>query len=241
MTGQSTELARKSITLAPPKKREGFLVSISGIDGSGKSSNTIALCDSLARMDFPVKRAWTGHKPILSYPIFAIVRLLGYTHRVRFRGLVFFRREILRNRAIATLWPLFIAMDYVLNGIPSVTIPLHRGRIVVSDRYSYDVTAQLVQEAHIGNRTRNVLLNLLRCPDVAFLIDVDESLAWQRAMVPGRAREQPYYDLAERRRIYLELARENGMIVLDGSRDIFYNKRDILEKTLEAINLSRRS
>lgn len=239
MTTQVTELARKPVTAQTLKR--GILVSISGIDGSGKSSNTVALCKTLMAMGFPVTRAWTGHKPIFSYPFFAVVRLLGYTHRIKFRGLVFFRREIRQNKALATLWPFFVALDFVTKGIVSVIIPLKRGRIVVSDRYVYDVMAELIQEAQIGDRMRNILLNFLRRPDIAFLMDVSPELAWERAMVPGRAREQPYYDLAERRRIYQDLARQNRIIILDGSRDLSSNERDVSRWTLQmmrAINES---
>jgi thymidylate kinase len=232
-----TELAGKPITAHTLKR--GLLVSISGIDGSGKSSNTVALCKSLRAMGFSVTRAWTGHKPIFSYPFFAVVRLLGYTHRIRFRGIVFFRREIRQNNALATLWPFFVALDFVLKGIVSVIIPLRRGRIVVSDRYVYDVVAELIQEAQIGDR--NILLNFLRRPDIAFLMDVSPELAWERAMVPGRAREQPYYDIAERRRIYQDLARQNQIIILDGSRDLSSNERDVLRWTLEMIQATSKS
>lgn len=239
MTTQMTELDRKPMTL--PTLKKGLLVSISGIDGSGKSSNTEALCKSLREMGFPVTRAWTGHKPIFSYPFFAVVRLLGYTHRIRFRGLVFFRREIRQNRALATLWPFFVALDFIVKGMFSVILPLTRGRIVVSDRYVYDVVAELIQEVNIGNTARNILLNFLRRPDIAFLMDVSPELAWERAMVPGRAREQPYYDLSERRIIYRDLARQNRIIILDGSRDVSYNKRDVLRSTLEMISSANQS
>ena len=236
MTVQVTELARRPV-IAHARKR-GFLISVSGMDGSGKSSNTMALCQCLADRGFHVQRAWTGLKPIFSFPFLALVRLLGYTQRVKLRGLVFFRREIRRNHAISALWPIVVALDFVPRAIVSVVIPLHRGKIVVSDRYAYDVVAELIQEAHIGSRISTILLNLLPRPDIAFLMDVDEDLAWERAIVPGRAREQPYYDLRERRRIYLELARRNGIIVLNGSDEPLQNKRKILHRTLDAIGFT---
>jgi thymidylate kinase len=233
VTEQVTELTAKP---TPPSfMRRRFLVSISGIDGSGKSSNTKALCENLRKKGFSVTRAWTGNKPILSYPFFAIVRMLGYTHKLKLQGIVFFRREIQQNPALATLWPFFVVLDFVLRGIVSVVIPLRRGRVVVSDRYVYDVLAELIQEARIGKRTRNILLNFFPRPDIAFLMDVTPELAWKRGLVPGKPREQPYYDMAERRRIYRDLARQNRMVILDGSRDVSINEKDVLQWTLEAI------
>jgi thymidylate kinase len=216
-------------------RKKGFLITISGIDGSGKSSNAIALATALRQKGFPVSRSWTGYKHALSYPFLALLRLVGYTHRIKVRGLVFFRREIRRNKVIAKLWPLAIALDFVPKAWRTVLLPLYQGRIIISDRYVYDVVAELTQDAGMGIRTRHLLLHTVPKPDIAFLMDVDEEIAWERAMVPGRAPEQPYYDLGERRRIYRDLARTYGIIILDGSRDLSSNRYEILQKTLDAI------
>jgi thymidylate kinase len=84
-------------------------------------------------------------------------------------------------------------------------------------------------------RTKRILLNLLPHPDIAFLMDVDENLAWRRSLVPGRAREQPYYDLEVRRRIFLGLAGENGIIILNGGKKLAENQGEILHRTLRAL------
>lgn len=230
-----SELKEESETSA--LKGKGFLITISGIDGSGKSSNAIALYKSLSQRGLPVAQAWAGHKPAFSYPILALVRLLGYTRRLRIAGIPFFRRDIQNNRAISRLWPLVLALDFVPNALVLVALPLRRRKIVVCDRYVYDVVAELAQESTLGLRTKRLLLSLLPHPDIAFLMDVDENLAWRRSVVPGRAREQPYYDLEGRRRIFLELAGENGIIILNGGRGLAENQREILHRTLSALGL----
>jgi thymidylate kinase len=219
----------------------GFLISISGIDGSGKSSNAIALANGLRENGLAVSRSWTGYKHALSYPFLALLRLVGYTHRIKVRGLVFFKRDIRRNKVIARLWPIAIALDFVPKALVAVALPLYQGKIVVSDRYVYDVIAELTQDSNMSVRIRNVLLHLVPRPNIAFLMDVDENIAWERAMVPGRAPEQPYYDLGQRRRIYRDIARTNGIIVLDGSRDLSLNRKQILQMTLNAMKLQNPS
>lgn len=233
MTRQTLQVTTKQGPTAVSK--QGFLISISGIDGSGKSSNALALWENLRNQGLPAVQAWAGLKPALSYPFLAVVRLLGYTRRIRVRGLVFFRRDLRRNRAILKLWPLVVALDFFPKALVSVWLPLKRRKVIVSDRYVFDLLAELIQETNIGAKARNLLLNMVPRPNIAFLIDVDHSLAWERAMVPGRAREQPYYDLAERRKVYLDLAREYGMIVLDGSDQLSRNSRQILQQTLGAM------
>jgi len=80
-----------------------------------------------------------------------------------------------------------------------------------------------------------VLTQLTPRADLSFLMDVDEKLAWERALVPGRAREQPYYDLLQRRKVYLELGREMGMVVMNGQGDVAQNHRMILTKTMDGL------
>jgi dTMP kinase len=230
-----TELKEEPETSA--LKGKGLLITISGIDGSGKSSNAVALCKSLSQRGLPVAHAWAGHKPAFSYPIMAIVRLLGYTRRLRVAGIPFFRREIQNNSAISKLWPLVLALDFVPSALVSVALPLRQGKIVVCDRYVYDVVAELTQESTLGVRAKRLLLHMLPHPDIAFLMDVEESLAWRRSLVPGRAREQPFYNLEIRRRIFLGLARENGMIILNGGKKIAENQVEILHRTLRALGI----
>ncbi len=212
-----------------------LLVSISGVDGSGKSSNADALYEGLSERGFPVARAWAGYDAEFSLPFIALVRLLGYTRRTKIRGLTFFRREVWRNGAISRLWPLVLAVDFVPKAFISVVLPLLKGRIVICDRYIYDLVAELSQESTLGPRAKKTFLNILPRPDIAFLIDVDEDLAWKRIMVPGRARTQPFYDVSTRRKIYLQLATENGMIILNGADDPARNRQEILTRTLRVL------
>ncbi len=212
-----------------------LLVSISGVDGSGKSSNADALCESLSQRGFHVARAWAGFDAELSLPFIALVRLLGYTRRTKIRGLTFFRREVWRNAAISRLWPLVLALDFVPNALVSVVLPLQKGRIVVCDRYVYDLVAELTQESTLGPRAKRTFLNFLPRPDIAFLIDVDEDVAWKRIMIPGRARTQPIYDVSARLKIYRQLATENGMIILNGADDPARNRQEILTRTLSIL------
>ncbi len=222
----------------PRPMRRGFLVTISGIDGSGKSSHTIALQENLTTKGLSVTRAWVGHKPMLSYPFQALVRLLGLTHRTTIQGVTFFWRDLDRNPVLSKLWLLFVSLDFFPKAILSVKIPLALGRTVVCDRYLYDLIAELSQHGVIGPKVKKIFLSLLPRPTIAFLIDVDEKLAWERSLVPGRAREQPIYDLGARRRELLRLAKELDMIVLNGTAEPERNRSEILNLTLEHLGLA---
>ncbi len=217
---------------------KGFLITFSGIDGSGKSSQVVSLIRTLSDHNIPAIRAWAGNKPVFSYPFLALVRILGYTRRKKIQGLTFVQRDVKRNRAISKLWPVALALDFVPKALFSVVIPLRRRRVVVCDRYVYDFLAELRHEQLIGPSGQAILLNILPKPNLAFLMDVDVELAWRRALVPGRAREQPIYDLEGRRRTYLQLSRQFGIVTIDGSRDATFNRSIISTKTLDALERS---
>ena len=213
----------------------GFLITISGVDGSGKSSHSLALQESLAERGYPVVRAWAGHKPTLSYPFLALVRLLGYTHRRKVGGVVLVWRDISRNIALSKLWPLFLVLDFIPKALLNVTFELWRGRTVVCDRYVIDLIAELAHYDLIGPTARRILLGLVPYPRIAFLMDVSEGTAQERMMVPGRAREQPAYDLSRRRRVYLQLAKEFRMVILDGEAEPSRNRLEILNQALASL------
>jgi thymidylate kinase len=213
----------------------GFLVTFSGLDGSGKSSQVDALRESLRTNGVTTVRAWTGINPIFTPPFNALVRFLGLTHRKTIHGVVFFWRDLQRNSAIARLWPIAQALDFVPRALLSVKLPLLRGRVVISDRYVYDLIAELSDAELLGRRTRRLLLTMLPRPGVAFLMDVSEDIAWKRAAVPGRAREQPLYDLSRRRQVYKRLAKDFNIHVINGEDQPDENRAVILHTTIDSL------
>ncbi len=210
-------------------------MTFSGLDGSGKSSQVDALREGLRKNGVATARAWTGQNPIFTPPFNALVRFLGLTHRKTIQGVVFFWRDLRRNSAIAKLWPIAQALDFVPRAVLSVGLPLLRGRVVISDRYVYDLIAELSDQELLGRKTRSLLLTMLPRPSVAFLMDVSEDIAWKRAAVPGRAREQPLYDLSRRRSVYQSLAKDFNMHVINGEDQPTQNGALILHTTLDSL------
>ena len=210
-------------------------MTFSGLDGSGKSSQVDALREGLRKNGVPTVRAWTGQNPIFTPPFNALVRFLGLTHRKTIHGVVFFWRDLRRNSAIAKLWPIVQALDFVPRAVLSVGMPLLRGRVVISDRYVYDLVAELSDQELLGRKTRNVLLKMLPRPSIAFLMDVNEDIAWKRAAVPGRAREQPLYNLSRRRSVYQRLAKDFNLQVINGEDRPDKNRALILHATLDSL------
>jgi thymidylate kinase len=162
-------------------RRRGAVVALSGLDGSGKSTQAAALADALDRLGHAVAVEWTrlgGERSWARMPASARATALTVEHLwIRWRRLGG-----------------FLARDYV----------------VVSDRYTLDAIVALralTGARHRAPLRRALLRRLARRPDAAFLLDVAPQTAWERkgeqGPVPLRRQRDLY--LAEHRALGVEL------------------------------------
>ncbi len=186
------------------------LICFTGIDGSGKTTHAKASIDYLTREGHRSTYVWAAHRPVLSYFFYAATRFLGFwkhAHDDRFKDPLELAPTKIRQR-INPLWLLFLYIDFQAIALIKVRIPLILGRIVVSDRYVYDLVMELLLLNQYSTGFGQVLLRTVPKPDVTFLMDVPERIARSRH---GR----PIEYLAKRRSMYLKLARAWKFVVLD--------------------------
>jgi len=127
------------------------------------------------------------------------------------------RYDAFQKTGLATCFHYCFLMEYMLRFCPRLRWPLSRGHSVVCDRYVFDAVIGLAANLHYSDdRTRDTIdriLRLMPTPDLVFLIDLPEDTAFHRKSdIPSLSY------LAERRRMYLRLAEDYRMIILDGSR-----------------------
>ena len=108
-------------------------------------------------------------------------------------------------------------LDYTLQIFLKIKVPLIFGKNIICDRYIYDTIVDFKVDLHYHDtKIRNILSNLFYLmpkPDVIFLIDVPEEIAFQRKDDTASIQY-----LRERRNIYLNIGREYGMVILDGTK-----------------------
>lgn len=91
----------------------------------------------------------------------------------------------------------FVLLDYLRFGLFRASLPKHfgRGRILIFDRYYYDVIFALCREFNIPDEKRERLIQLFQWfvpdPDILLLIDIPPELAHAR-----KSEEIPSYDHA---------------------------------------------
>jgi dTMP kinase len=161
-------------------RRRGAVVALSGLDGSGKSTQAAALAEALERLGHAVAVEWT--------------RVGGERTWTRVPG---------RMRATA------LTLDHVWLRWRRLSGFLARDYVVVSDRYTLDAIVALrglVGDHRRAPVRRAVLRRLTRRPAAAFLLDVTPETAWERkgeqGTVPLRRQRELY--LAEHRGLGVE-------------------------------------
>jgi thymidylate kinase len=156
---------------------------------------------------------------------------IDYTNEKR---VLFDQHKLLRG-----LYRNIILFDYFIQLFAKIEIPLALGKTIICDRYIYDT---IITDFAVDMRSTNdqIVSSINRCfkiltkPDICFLIDVDETLALDR-----KTDHLNLDYLKNRRHLYLNIAKDFNMELLDGSRsqqDVFAQSVKILETEFDLHN-----
>jgi dTMP kinase len=196
--------------------RRGRLISFSGIDGSGKTTQVELLQDRLKQNGVETLKVWSRWRPLLSLPLLQVLRRTGQVqvHKADFLSIVEFRGP--KNESIESLWCFATQLENLLKTTLKILLPLTLGRTVICDRYALDLLVDGMSDLHDPPSRMRLgfkLLRLLPRPDWAFLIDIDAEAAY------GRKPDLPSVSHnVNRIRLYLSLYNQAGVKVMDGRR-----------------------
>lgn len=187
-----------------------ILITFSGLDGSGKTTQIEHLCGLLAQLGLSAR--------VLAFWDDVVVfsrHREGFVHQVlgSERGVGAPGKPVQRRDKNVRRWHLTFARHllYLADAL-HLRLVLRRARrsarVIVMDRYLYDELANLPLTNLLGRAVVRFLLALVPRPDVAYLLDADPDDA--RARKP----EYPVAFLRDYRRAYLDLAALAGMTVI---------------------------
>jgi thymidylate kinase len=224
-------MIRKASEYRRPK-----LVSFSGIDGSGKSTQIEALRVRLNEMGLRVVLItfWDDVARLKG-----IREVSGHTLFKGEKGVGTPKRPINRRDKNVRSWYMTL-VRFVLYFVDAISLRVVVNRalradadVVIFDRYHFDELANLGLSSRVVRAYVGFLLRLVPQPDISFLLDADPEQA--RARKP----EYPVDFLHVNRASYLKLGEIGGMTII-APQPVDDVKRAVMQQVLTKISPVRR-
>ena len=212
------------------KKRKGFLVCFSGVDGSGKSRHARSLFNYLSNQAYSCSYVWGGIKLILSYFFYGSTWLLGFWRkseveegRMGIDPLGVAPKKLRKKLLMA--YRFFIFLDFQIKILVKVRLPLIFSRVVICDRCIYDLIASSTIPDVFTKAFRNILFQTMPTPQLLFLTDTPTEVLCARRRIPINV-------LDKKRKAYLNLVHGSDFIILDTSNDFEGNQQKVRQLSL---------
>ncbi len=204
-------------------RRKKILICFTGIDGSGKTSLANSAVQILKEQGVSARQVWGAHQMWLLKPFVQLGMMIFLHHSLKdiykdYTGYYSSIKKASRRRVLVSVYQNWALLEYFLQVLLKVRIPLMFGKSIVCDRYIYDTMVQLhVNLGYTKDELRSKLARVARFYPAArmtFFVDVPEEVAYQRK---GDIPSVEYLKL--RREAYLSILDAPGVIKLDGTRD----------------------
>jgi thymidylate kinase len=218
---------------------KGKLICFTGIDGAGKTTLSRYLTETLNSRGLRYKYVYGRFLPVLVRPFWAVGRLLFARSKDFHKDYSEYnstKKTRLQNPFFARLHEFLLSLDYIMQVLAKITIPLMFGAKLVCDRYVYDTVItdmapdlgysddEVAQKIHL-------FFKFMPKPDLVFLIDVDESTTLKRKTdIPD------IQYLTDRRKIYAYIKPAEDVVRLNGNLSLDENKlmvEDVMTRFLE--------
>jgi dTMP kinase len=231
--------------LKSEKMNRGAFICFVGVDGSGKTTLSRYLYEELKKRGYSVSYVWwlEGENSSLRRFLRKVGRT-GCSNLKNTTGSVKEGEKAAFIKIFRVLWPKIVLLDYLRFGLSKVWFRkiVQRDRVVIFDRFIYDIILGLSEEFGFREVERERLLKifskLLPNPDLIFIMDVPPEVSYSRKRDEIKSIEQAKAIWENYQKLYSSLSNLNcGEIVkIDNAREIEMVKEEILNRTLKLLD-----
>lgn len=197
---------------------------LSGLDGTGKSTQAEILAERLAGLGVETSTVWNRWSPAITAPVIRAARKRidprpdaateEYTDFTRSK------RERMRSPLKRALWQAMVWSEYTVQVHSRLLAAGYPRMAIISDRYVYDTLVDMavnfsIEPVDLEALCSHALMSLFPVPASFVVIDIDPETGSKR-----KSDGTPTEYLADRRPFYLEMARLTGAAVVDGNGTI---------------------
>lgn len=173
------------------KFQKPMLITLSGLDGSGKTSFASGLCKAFEKCEIETQYIWarvgsTRISQLASKVYNEVFKKYKSDSKSKSSGSLykdFIRKENLFKKKVSTLWHIINILDFCVFYNFKVRKALFIGKVVICDRYIPDIFADVY--VHTPNKKPDLVLKLLLIllpkPRVSILLKVPPEIAYERS------------------------------------------------------------
>ncbi|MDI6701687.1 MULTISPECIES: dTMP kinase [Methanothermobacter] len=220
-------------------KPDKFLISFSGIDGSGKTTYAEYVNTMLRKKGIKCTYVYGRLEPFLLKPFIHLGRKILLRDKDMFHDYKDYsdekKKKINEHPLLFKVYYYIMLLDYLIQLLFRVKLPFMMGRSIICDRYIFDtVVTDLSSDLNYSDqRIKKEIDRFFRFfpePTMSFFIDVPVDVAF------SRKDDTPSIKYLEERVLnYRNVASSYNMTVLDGSCDMNEIKDFLLREISEKV------